>query len=85
MKNVTNGGRCTLQLQSNALLVQRGSARRVGLPKTPHERGELLRRQRRRERHGDYNAYELVDGSWCEIESRLARRNAWTSPPFFII
>ena len=35
---------------------------------------EVLRRQRRRERHGDYNAYELVDGSWCEIESRLARR-----------
>ena len=45
---------------------------------------EVLRRQRRRDRHGDFNAYELIDGSWCEIESRLARRTAWTSPPFFL-
>ena len=46
---------------------------------------DVLRRQRRRERHGDYNAYELVDDSWCEMESRLARRTAWTSPPFFLL
>ena len=46
---------------------------------------DVLRRQRRRDRHGDYNAYELIDDSWCEIESRLARRTAWTSPPFFLL
>ena len=46
---------------------------------------EVMRRQRRRDRHGDFNAYELIDGSWCEIENRLARRTAWTSPPFFLV